>query len=68
MPLYELFCLAKPALQRTQQAELLRSAAQVVLQRGGVLTDVKSFGERPLAYTVRRPGSKCDEVGLRFGC
>lgn len=52
MPLYELFCLARPQLQVAQNAELLRKAANAILSGGGVLTDIKSFGTRPLAYKV----------------
>lgn len=62
MPLYELFCMAKPALARTQASQLLRSAASAVLSKGGVLTDIKSYGERELAYEIRRPGMKLNEV------
>ncbi|BDA51076.1 probable 30S ribosomal protein S6 [Coccomyxa sp. Obi] len=62
MPLYELFCMAKPALARTQASQLLRSAASAVLSKGGVLTDIKSYGERELAYEIRRPGMKLNEA------
>ena len=63
MPFYELFSLAKPALERSQQFEILRAAATAVYSGGGVLADIKSFGERLTAYPVRPPGDKYDEVG-----
>lgn len=62
MPLYELFCMSRPALLRSDASQLLRSAASAVLSRGGLLTDIKSFGDRELAYEIRRPGMKLNEV------
>lgn len=56
--------MAKPALARAQASQLLRSAASAVLNKGGVLTDIKSYGERELAYEIRRPGMKLNEVRL----
>jgi small subunit ribosomal protein S6 len=56
MPIYELFCLARPQLARAQHAEMFRSTAKTVLDGGGVLTDLKSFGERRLAYRIRNFG------------
>jgi small subunit ribosomal protein S6 len=58
MPLYELFCLARPRLGKAALAEIIRGAGNAVLARGGVVTDVKSFGEQPLAYEIRRPGAR----------
>lgn len=62
MPWYELFCLARPQLARVQQAELLKTAASAVFNGGGVVADLKSFGERRLAYDVREAGNKWSEV------
>ena len=62
MPLYELFALAKPALAQPQLAEIIKAASQAVFAQGGVLTDIKSFGQRPLAYDIRKPGEKYSEV------
>ena len=62
MPLYELFCVARPALSRSECITLIQNAATAVLQRGGILTDIKSFGERELAYEIRRPGLRMKEV------
>jgi len=56
MPIYELFCLARPQLARAQHAEMFSTAAKTVLNGGGVLTDLKSFGERRLAYRIRSFG------------
>jgi len=62
MPIYELFCLARPQLARAQHAEMFRSTAKTVLDGGGVLTDLKSFGERRLAYRIRNFGGIFSEV------
>lgn len=63
MPLYELFCMAKPALQRVAAGQLMRTAATAVLNKGGILTNLKSYGDRELAYQIRRPGMKFNKVG-----
>lgn len=57
MPLYEMFCLARPQLRQAEKAELFKKAAEVVFSGGGVLTDIKNFGERPLAYKVAGPAA-----------
>ena len=62
MPLYELFCLARPRLPKAQLGDIIKLAARTVLDKGGLLTDVKSFGERELAYEIRKPGAKYNEV------
>ena len=62
MPLYELFCVSRPALSRSECITLIQTSASAVLQRGGILTDIKSFGERELAYEIRRPGLRMKEV------
>lgn len=62
MVLYELFCLARPHLGRTQYFDIVKSSATTVLSRGGVLTDIKSFDERELAYPIFRSGTRIEEV------
>lgn len=66
MPLYELFCLAKPRLGKAVLGDIIKLAGRTVLDKGGVITDVKSFGEQKLAYEIRRPGEKYEEVGARY--
>lgn len=58
MPLYELFCLARPQLPKQQLADIMRKAGVAVFGKGGVITDIKSFGEQPLAYDIRKPSGK----------
>ena len=62
MPCYRLFCLARPGLALQEQAAVIRSAATAVLDGGGVLMDLQSYGEKPLAYPVRPAGQRFDEV------
>ena len=64
MPLYELFCLVQPRLGKARLAEIIRLAGRAVLDKGGVITDIKSFGEQKLAYDIRRPGEVHREVRL----
>ena len=60
--MYLLFCLARPALERGAQAAVLRTAAGAVHGGGGLLTGLTSFGDQRLAYPVRMPGAKYEEV------
>lgn len=62
MPLYELFCLARPRLGNAQLAEIIKLAGRTVLDKGGVITDVKSYGEQELAYEIRKPGERHTHV------
>ncbi len=62
MPLYELFCMARPALARPDAAQVMRNVAAAVLNKDGILTDIKSYGDHPLAYTIRRPNQRYNEV------
>ena len=58
MPLYELFCLSSVsrAVNPSGLKDILKNAGRIVLGRGGIVTDVKSFGEQELAYEICRPG------------
>lgn len=62
MPLYALFCLTRPQAGREALTQIIKTAGQAVLARGGVLTDVTFFGEQQLAYEVRKPAGKFDQV------
>ncbi|KAL6771723.1 MRPS6 [Auxenochlorella protothecoides x Auxenochlorella symbiontica] len=64
MPLYELFCLAKPGLGKPHLASMISSIGKKVLASGGVLTDVKSHGEQALAYDIRRPGERYSQAHI----
>lgn len=62
MPLYELFCLTRPAAGRQALAQIIKTAGQAVHARGGVVTDVTFFGQQQLAYEIRKPAGKFDQV------
>jgi small subunit ribosomal protein S6 len=64
MPLYELFCLSRAKLPKSQMAEIIKHASQIVLRHSGVITDIKSFGEQRLAYEIRRPGERHSEAHM----
>ena len=54
---------AKPGLGKQQLAQILRAVGQQVMDHGGVVTDIRSYGERRLAYDIRQPGARYGEVG-----
>lgn len=56
MPLYDILIMAKAAATRPAVSEVLRRAATQVMDAGGVVTDVKSYGTRDLAYEIRKAG------------
>jgi small subunit ribosomal protein S6 len=62
MPLYELFAVAKPRLPKAQLADIMRAIGKTVMDQGGVVTDIKSYGDRRLAYDIRQPGARYSEV------
>lgn len=64
MPLYELFCLIRPGLAKAQVVDILKKAGDKVYKAGGVVTDVKSYGERPLAYTIQKDGTKYGDAQI----
>ena len=69
MSTYELRCLARARAPRQAVAELLRAHGARVQAAGGVVQDVVSFGEQPLAYAIKRPGERhtsAQIVALRF--
>lgn len=62
MPVYELFCLARPQLAKEQLASLIKTACTSVFTNNGVLTEVQSYDLRDLAYPIRKAGSKYEQV------
>jgi len=65
MVLYEAMILVSAKAPRTACADVLRRLGTRVLDTGGVVTDVASYGARTLAYEFRRPGEKHFEVRRR---
>ena len=64
-----MFCMAKPAIGRAAVGSMMRLAGTTVLNKGGVLTDIVSFGQQDLAYDIRNQGVKYSQVrGCRAPC
>lgn len=64
MPLYELLCLAKPALSRPDMVSMIHGIGSVVYKHGGFITDLKSYGEQSLAYDIRRPFERYHQAAI----
>lgn len=62
MPLYELFALSRAGVPKAQLADIIRTLGKQVMDQGGVVTAITSYGERRLAYDIRRPGERHAEV------
>ena len=67
MVLYEAMILVSAKAPRTACADILRRVGATVMERGGVVTDVTSYGARTLAYEFRRPGETHFEVRVMRG-
>ncbi len=62
MPVYELLCLARPALAKDEVGRMIRRVGAVLYERGGVIMDIRSYGDQPLAYKVRGGREKYEQV------
>jgi small subunit ribosomal protein S6 len=62
MPLYNVVAILKAAATRPSVSEVLRRAAVQVMDAGGVVTDIKSYGTRELAYEIRKAGETHKQV------
>lgn len=62
MPLYELFCLTRPTLQKTQLAEIIKRTATSVFRHDGVLTDIKYFGANTLGKVIKSGNLRFTDV------
>lgn len=67
MPLYELLALGVPRLPKSEVARIIQRLGRAVYDRGGVVTNVKSYGEQPLAYKIRGTSGKYDQVSRLLG-
>lgn len=65
MPLYELLCLARPALAKQDVLRMVQRIGSVVYDKGGVVTNFKSYGDQYLAYKIKGVHGKYDQVN---GC
>ena len=62
MPLYQLFAIAKPTVPVSGLAAALRKVGSNVYSSGGVVTEIKSYGEQELAYDIKTAAGKYREV------
>jgi ribosomal protein S6 len=54
MPLYDLLCLVRPALERQELHQLIKRSCNTVLGAKGFITKVTYNGETTLAYTIKK--------------
>lgn len=66
MPLYQLFCLARPQLPKDKLADTIRRIGQAIFSQKGLLVDLQHYGDRPLAKQVRQPGAAYNFVSPRW--
>lgn len=62
MPCYQLVVFVRPDASPERLTELFRSVARVVYREQGQFRYLENFGVRPLAWPIRKAGSKFDEV------
>lgn len=65
MPAYELLCLCAPALGKQQLGNIVQRVASVLYSKQAVITDVKSYGDTPLAYKIKGTRGKYEQVSYR---
>lgn len=66
MVLYEAMILVSSRAPKSACADVLRRLGTSVMEKGGVVTNVTSYGARTLAYEFKKPGERHFEVGLRI--
>ena len=69
MVLYDFLVIVKSSVPKSQVGDILRRTGTKVLNAGGVITDVTSYGVRSLAYEFSSPGEKhfeAHQVQLTF--
>ncbi|CAG9460180.1 unnamed protein product [Pedinophyceae sp. YPF-701] len=62
MPVYQLLCQMRPRVSMQKAEQVLKVLGVSVLDSGGVLTGIKSFGVVPTAYTVQTRAGKMKEL------
>eukprot|EP00882_Tetradesmus_deserticola_P012043 GHRQ01012755.1.p1 GENE.GHRQ01012755.1~~GHRQ01012755.1.p1 ORF type:complete len:133 (+),score=43.70 GHRQ01012755.1:478-876(+) len=64
MPLYELLCLARPLLRKDELGRMIQKVGSLVHSKGGVITNVNSYGEQNLAYKIKGVQGKFDKAQI----
>ncbi|KAG2186300.1 hypothetical protein INT43_002738 [Umbelopsis isabellina] len=54
MPFYELVCIARSNLAKTNMHDLLKTSASQVLDKGGVVRGFENWGSRNLPHRIKR--------------
>jgi ribosomal protein S6 len=62
MPLYEIFCLARPAMQRQELFKMIKRSCETVVAANGVITKITYNGVTILAYTIKNTHGHFSEV------
>ena len=62
MVLYDFLMIVKSSVPKSQLGDILRRTGARVLDAGGVITDITSYGTQTLAYEFKSPGEKHFEV------
>jgi len=71
MVLYDFLMVVKSSVPKNQLGDILRRTGTRVLDAGGVITDVTSYGARSLAYEFKASGEKHFEahtLQMSFNC
>ena len=58
MVLYDFLMIVKSSVPKSQLGDILRRTGTRVLDAGGVITDITSYGTQTLAYEFKSPGEK----------
>ncbi|KAI5068186.1 hypothetical protein GOP47_0016531 [Adiantum capillus-veneris] len=61
MPLYDCVLLFKPTVDRKSVVNLMSTLGRLIYAHKGVITDIKSFGNIFLAYTIKKHSERFDE-------
>ncbi|MCO5609768.1 hypothetical protein L7F22_064000 [Adiantum nelumboides] len=64
MPLYDCVLLLKPTVDRKTVVNMMSTLGRLVYAHKGVITDIKSFGNIYLAYTIKKLSERFSEVAV----
>eukprot|EP00958_Prasinococcus_capsulatus_P020711 scaffold2740_cov418-Prasinococcus_capsulatus_cf.AAC.7 len=64
MPFYEALLMLRASLPKTEMQKLVQKVGTTVINNGGAVGDLTSYGVRPLAYTVRKSGDRHSQADM----